>query len=469
MLVIDATPTSLERFVDLVDDRTLDGLAAVARTVAGRLEGRTLWHVNSTAEGGGVAEMLHPLVGYYLGCGIATRWVVIDADEAFFRVTKRLHNRLHGRLGDGGALDADARAVYDATLTRNLSTLRAEVRAGDVVVLHDPQTLGLAPAMSEAGALVIWICHVGVDAPDPVSRSAWSFLENDVAAARAAVFSRAAYVWDTIASDRSRIIPPFIDPFAPKNVELEDGVGARVLAAADITQDGAGETSVIVDAREIRVRHRPEAFEMSRLDPEVPAIVQVSRWDRLKDPDGVLTGFLMGPALTSDAHLVLAGPQAAGVSDDPEGEAVFGALTRWWEDLPAGPRGRVHLLGLPMHDPVENALIVNALQRHASVIVQKSLAEGFGLTVTEGMWKERVVVAGRVGGIQDQIVDGDTGLLVDPRDLEAFAAALGRALDGEQVAGMGGRAKERVRAAYLPPHHLSAHLTLMRAVIDGEL
>jgi trehalose synthase len=184
----------------------------------------------------------------------------------------------------------------------------------------------------------------------------------------------------------------------------------------------------------------------------VPLVVQVSRWDRLKDPSGVLAGFArLAAARAHGAHLVLAGPSAAGVSDDPEGASVLATVIAEWRQLPGPMRERVHLASLPTIDIDENAAMVNALQRHATIIVQKSLHEGFGLTVTEAMWKAKPVVATKVGGIQDQIEDGVQGLLLpDPTDRDAFAAAIARLLDNpEEARRMGEAGHARVLERYL--------------------
>ncbi|MDH5314522.1 MAG: glycosyltransferase, partial [Actinomycetota bacterium] len=188
---------------------------------------------------------------------------------------------------------------------------------------------------------------------------------------------------------------------------------------------------------------------------------QVSRWDRLKDPLGVLTGFAAGVHPELGAHLVLAGPQVDTVSDDPEGAEAHSEVRAAWGALPHAERTRVHLASLPVDDLVENAVVVNALQRRADVVVQKSLAEGFGLTVTEAMWKERPVVGSRLGGIAEQIEHGRSGWLVDPTDLAGFGEALSTLLRDDQLAlEIGHAARHRVRSRFLAPHFLSAHLEL---------
>ena len=195
-----------------------------------------------------------------------------------------------------------------------------------------------------------------------------------------------------------------------------------------------------------------------------PLVVQVSRWDRLKDPVGVLDGFAhLRLSELGEAHLVLAGPTVRGVADDPDGPAVFAEVTTAWRALPHERRRRVQIAALPMADPSENAAIVNALQRHAAVVVQKSLGEGFGLTVTEAMWKGRAVVASAVGGIPDQIDDGREGILLpDPGDIDAFAGALRRLLGEPELARqLGEAAQERVRRDFLGIRQLADYAELV--------
>jgi trehalose synthase len=197
-------------------------------------------------------------------------------------------------------------------------------------------------------------------------------------------------------------------------------------------------------------------------------VVQISRWDRLKDMTGVLTGFVDNlTSLPADVHLLLVGPEVAGVSDDPEGADVLAECRTRWAALGPGEQSRVHLVCLPMDDVDENAHLVNALQRHASVVVQKSLVEGFGLTVTEAMWKARPVVASAIGGIQDQIVDGENGLLLrDPRDLDGFARAVSRLLEEPGLAAtLGAAARATVDEHFLGDRHLEAYADLFRSLL----
>jgi trehalose synthase len=196
-------------------------------------------------------------------------------------------------------------------------------------------------------------------------------------------------------------------------------------------------------------------------------VVQVSRWDRLKDMPGVIVGFTRAPA-PDDVHLMLVGPDVSGVTDDPEGAEVLAECRQLWTDLPPRLRERVHLASVPMADVELNATIVNAVQQHAAVVVQKSLAEGFGLTVTEAMWKARPVLASAVGGILDQISDGRDGVLVrDPRDLDAFAGALGGLLaDPPHAQRLGAAARETVRSRFLGDRHLEQYVELVGSLLS---
>ena len=452
-----ARPAHLARFRSVRED------------LAARLKGGTLWHVNSTAEGGGVAELLHEVLGYVIDGGIVCRWAVIDVDPEFFRITKRIHNRLHGSEGDGGPLGDDERRAYDRVLAVEGRALLELVRPGDVVELHDPQTAGLIRPLIDAGVRVIWVCHIGVDRPDEVVRSAWDFLRPDVSAADACVFSRRAYLWDGLDRQRAAVIPPCIDPLAAKNAELSAAEVHAVLGAAGVVDVPALELASfgLPDDDPIEIRHRAEAVEEAPTPMGAPLVAQISRWDRLKDHVGVLKGFAEHVRPDLDAHLLLVGPKATGVTDDPEGAEVLAEVETAWRSLPDDVRGRIHLVSLPTDDRVENAVIVNAIQRRADVVVQKSLAEGFGLTVAEAMWKLRAVVASRVGGIQDQIVDGRSGLLIDPTDLAALGDAISALIGDMGLAhAMGHAARQRVRERFLPPHFLGGHLALVGRVLD---
>jgi trehalose synthase len=421
------------------------------------LAGRTVWNVSSTAVGGGVAEMLQTLLGYVSDLGISSRWMVITGDAEFFVFTKRLHNAVHGDASGGTLTAADA-SHYARMLAANAVELLDYVRPGDLVLLHDPQTAGLTEYLTRAGALVAWRSHIGVDWHNDATESAWSFLLPNLVACRGFVFSRRDYVPSQIPADKVAIIPPSIDPFSPKNQRLDGDAVRAVLRTIGVLDGPAPREPAAFTRRDGSVGYVSRSAEITgdgRPQPGDPMVVQLSRWDHLKDFPGVMRGFAEHVAPACDARLVLAGPAVAGVTDDPEGAAVFAECLLQWRELPAQIRNRIQLVTLPLDDLDENAVMVNALQRHATVIVQKSLAEGFGLTVAEGMWKGRPVVGSAVGGIIDQVAAGTGIVLPDPYDLEAFGSAVRRLLENPGEADQMGRAAQAyITRNYVGDQHL---------------
>jgi trehalose synthase len=456
-------PRPGDGFAQLVSPDQLDRYQAAVARARARLGDRTLWHVNSTAEGGGVAELLRSCLGYLREDGIDTRWLVFQGDAPFFDMTKRIHNRLHGDLGDGGPLGPEERERYATAARGNLEIATSFINEGDVVVVHDPQPLGLVPGLVAYGATVIWTCHVGIDAANDISRSAWDFLRGYLDTAHAYTFTRDAYVWEGLDERRVGLIPPCIDGLSLKNVDLEPAQRESILGATAVVEPAieGPPTFIRGDLAVGTVVNRADMVEEAPVPAGAPLVLQVSRWDRLKDPFGVLASFSESGGM-DHAHLMLAGPAPSSVADDPEAELVLTEMRAAWDALRPDVRPRVHLANIPTEDVEENAVIVNALQRRADVVVQKSLAEGFGLTVTEAMWKARPVVASRVGGIQDQIDDGTNGLLVDPRDLTAFGNGVRYLLqDPARSASMGAAGRKRVRDRYLAPDYLRAYLELI--------
>ncbi|MGH2703954.1 MAG: glycosyltransferase [Actinomycetota bacterium] len=434
------------------------------------LHGRVVWSVNSTARGGGVAEMLRSVIAYARGAGMDGRWIVIGGDPEFFRITKRIHNHLHGSPGDGGDLGPDEQAAYQKVLDENAEELARLVRPGDVVVLHDPQTAGLVKAMKATGAGVVWRCHVGVDLPNDLARNAWKFLIDDVCEADAYVFSRRAFAWEGLDVPKIRVVPPSIDAFSPKNQSLTPETVRAIVGVAGIagTGDGGYPRYEREDGTPARVDRRAEMIEDAHIPADARMVVQVSRWDRLKDPLGVIEGFATYVAPRSDAHLVIAGPSVEAVTDDPEGAEVLEEASSRMRELPPDVRRCVHLACLPMDDGEENAAIVNALQRRADIVVQKSLAEGFGLTVAEAMWKARPVVASRIGGIRDQIVEGVSGVLIDPTNLEEMGTAVVDLLEHpDRAEQLGREAATRIRDEFLGARALLQWSDLFERVL-GE-
>lgn len=437
-------------------------LRAAAGQTARLLAGRTIWNVNSTAGGGGVAELLHALGPLARALGLDTRWLVLDGDTEFFAITKRLCTRMYGAAGDGGPLGPAEHEHYQQVLAGNAAELTARVQPGDVVIVHEAHPAGLVAAVRAAGAIAVWRCHTGSDHPNEHNRNGAAFLRRYVEPADATVFLTRGHVHDW--APRPRVIPPSIDPCGPKNAPLSPEQAAAILATAGVL---AGPNRapltvrvplgapVVVRNPVTVVREGPEPT------PDTPMVVQVSRWDRLKDMAGVLRAFVA--AGVPDAYLTLAGADVLGVADDPEAGEMFAECRAAWEGLPPADRRRVQLLCLPMTDARENALLVNALQQHASVVVQKSLAEGFGLTATEAMWKSRPLLASAVGGLAEQVVDGVSGLLVpDAHDIAGTAERIRRLLLDPELAGrLGAAARQRVAERYLPDRQLSAWAELV--------
>ncbi|MEN3272203.1 MAG: trehalose synthase, partial [Actinomycetota bacterium] len=305
-------------------------LSATAEALAERV----VVTVNSTAIGGGVAEMLPRLLGYERASGIDARWYVLNATESFFRITKRLHHRLHGALGDGGELGDAERRTYEGVIESGVQAVTRVVRAGDIVHLHDPQVVGLAPTLAAAGAKVIWQLHIGADCINESSDEAWSFLAPYLEGVSTFVFSRSAYAPPQLEGRDVRVIAPSVDPFSVKNMPLDDPIA--VLCQAGIVAGSVpsnGRARVVTEGL-------PSAGE--RL------VLQVSRWDPLKGMVELVDAAPSMALRAHGAHLLLVGPDVESVDDDPEGRDVLAACRARWAALPDDVRARVHLVSLPM-------------------------------------------------------------------------------------------------------------------------
>jgi trehalose synthase len=381
------------------------GTLRLVRLLARDLAGHSFLHVNSTRQGGGVAEILHRLLPLMEELGISTRWEVVTGPPEFYAATKRMHNMLQGAdLPFTGAM----RAAYEDAARENRK--RLELQA-DLVMIHDPQPAALVEGRSGASRW-IWRCHIDLSRPQ---RSAWGFLEPWVRRYDGAVFHTSAFA-------RRLPIPcyliyPSIDPLSDKNRELEPSEVRRRVAALGVPLDR-------------------------------PLLLQVSRFDPFKDPLGVIRAFRLARR-AHDCVLVLAG---GGADDDPEGAQVLASVR---EEAAGEPD--IHVLQLPN----DAHLDINALQRAATVVIQKSTREGFGLTVAEAMWKGKPVVGGAVGGIVKQIRHGVTGCLV--HSVEGCAFALRRLLsDPDQRTTMGALAREHARRNLLITRHLADYLQMLR-------
>jgi trehalose synthase len=436
-------------------------LRAEAAGVATRLAGRTLWMVSSTAAGGGVAEMLPAIIRILGDLGITTRWAVIGSREpAFFELTKRIHNLIHG-TGELRLTDDD-RELFERVNRDNVADLRDSVRAGDLVVVHDPQPLPVAGLLRETlGVHTIWRCHIGLDAENAATRMAWEFLAPYLRAYDHAVFSASEYIPEQLAG-RSSVIHPGIDPLAPKNRELMLRETVEVLCNGGVIPPPSPTLYGPYPALAQRVL--PHGMLAPANQGESvglltrPIVTQVSRWDRLKGFLPLLRAFAALKQSISDpasgpvqqrrlelARLVLAGPEPAGVSDDPEAAGVLEEMRAAYSVLPPEIQQDIVLLLLPMHSPYQNALMVNALQRASTIVVQNSLREGFGLTIAEAMWKRVPVLSNsQACGPRQQVRDGLDGRLIsnpeDESELQQVLSAMLADSDGRQ---RWGRAAQR--------------------------
>lgn len=401
----------------------LDDYAAVAgedvidhlRQLAAPLRGATLVHVNSTRAGGGVAEILNKMVPLTEELGIATRWEIITGDSNFFECTKGMHNTLQGNripLGE------NLLRVYEETNEANAATLGPTLSEADFVLIHDPQPAALLRHIPGRRGKWIWRCHI--DASHPY-RPVWKYLQQFVAPYDASIFSLAAFAQEL--PHPQYLVPPSIDPLSEKNIDLSDE-----------------------EVRRVCERHA--------LDTERPLLVQVSRFDRFKDPLGVIAAYKLAKRFLPTIQLVLAG---GGATDDPEGESVLAEVR---EATEGDSDIRVLLLPPDAHREI------NALQQAADIIMQKSIKEGFGLTVTEAMWKGKPVIGGDVGGIRLQVVNHHTGFLVNTP--EGAALRIRYLLhQPDKIRDMGLKAHQLVLDSFLITRHLREYLTLMLALRDG--
>ncbi len=378
------------------------------RVLAEYVKGRRLQNINSTPVGGGVAEILTRLVPLLRELGVETTWDVIKGDETFFNVTKAFHNALHGVPEE---ITEEMLECYRQTTEQNL---REVPITGDVVFVHDPQPAGLIAARNGAGARWVWRCHIDVSSPQP---RVWEFLRPLVERYDAAIFSMPGFAQKLPVPQF--MVAPSIDPLSAKNRELEPRQVSAVL-------------------------------EKYHIDPGRPVLTQISRFDRLKDPLGVIAAYRMVKR-RHDCQLVLAG---GGASDDPEGEQVL----REVQEAAAGDPD-IHVLLLPPFSDLE----INALVRGSTIVLQKSIKEGFGLTVSEALWKKKPVIGGAVGGIRLQVIHGVTGFLAHSPEGAAMRAAQLLA-DSELRRRMGENGYLHVKQNFLLTRHVKDYMLVMLAL-----
>jgi trehalose synthase len=376
--------------------------------LAGELSGKIVQNINSTFIGGGVSEILEHMVPMLNQLGVDARWNVIQGNEAFFEVTKKFHNALHGKKL---RISKDDLEVFKEVTAQNLESMNFY---GDIFFIHDPQPAGLIAKKKEVGGKWIWRCHIDISKPHT---GVWKFLKSYVADYDAAVFSAPSFAQHLPV--RQFLITPSIDPLSEKNREIDQQTIKSVLDKYGLSSDK-------------------------------PMIVQISRFDRLKDPVGVIEAFKM-VRKSLDCQLVLAGGTA---SDDPESDIVLEEVRQRAEG-----ESDIHVLLIPPESDLE----INALQRAATVIMQKSLKEGFGLTISEALWKAKPVVASAVGGIPLQVKNKYTGLLC--YTIEGAAYALRQLLANPEYAErLGKNGKEHVRQNFLITTQLKNYLLMFLAL-----
>jgi trehalose synthase len=382
------------------------------RMLASKLSGTTVMNINSTLVGGGVAEILSRVVPLLNQLGVDVRWQIISGEAQFFKVTKRLHNALHGKAEP---ISDDDFSLFLETTEQNLRQIDF---SGDILFIHDPQPAALVAKKSDIGKKWIWRCHIDISRPD---NRVWEFLRQFVTSYDAAVFSSPNFAQQL--PIRQFFAPPSIDPLSNKNKELSVEAVNAVLAKYGLDQDK-------------------------------PLILQVSRFDRLKDPLGVIKTFELVRKNFS-CQLVLAGGTA---SDDPESGEVLQEIRER-----AGDNPDIHILDIPPESDID----INALQRAAAIIMQKSLREGFALTIAEALWKAKPVVASAVGGIPLQVRNRLTGLLC--HSIEGAAYALRQILANPDYGRWLGRnGKEHVRQHFLITREIKDYLLMFLTLEHKE-
>jgi len=379
------------------------------------LKGLRVVHVNATKHGGGVAEILHKMIPLMNDLGIETEWEVIHGNPDFYSCTKMFHNAMQGSQMQ---IPERLFKAYEHTNRENAESLKKSLYDADIVFIHDPQPAPLISSIEDHKGKWVWRCHIDANKP---FRPVWKYLRNYVSQYDASVFSLSAFAQPL--PHPVYLIPPSIDPLNEKNVPL-----AR------------SECMAVLDEFNI--------------DPERPLLVQVSRFDRFKDPIGVIQAYRQTKQFIPTLQLVLAG---GGASDDPEGELVLAEVK-----AAAADDVDIHVLQLPD----DSHRKINALQCAATIIIQKSIREGFGLTVTEGMWKQKPVIGGNTGGIRLQVINHHTGFLVNS---PAGAALRIRYLlrNHDKAFEMGIKGKEYVRENFLITRHIREYLTMMLSLIYG--
>jgi len=408
---VDVGQRSLASYQGVAPDLILDEL----RTAAEGLRGLRVLHLNATPYGGGVSELLRSAVPLLNDLGLVADWQIISGDAEFFDVTKKIHNGLQGAAVE---LTEAEKARYEQTAKANAAALTSEY---DVVFVHDPQPAAILPFHGKGNARWVWRCHIDTGQPNP---GVWEFCKAYLSEYDAAVFTLAEFVPPDFPVGRTEIMPPAIDPLSPKNMELADRTARQVL-------DWIG-------------------INLNR-----PLMTQVSRFDHWKDPLGVIAAYKLVKEEIHHLQLALVGSMAL---DDPEGWDIYREVKEAANSDP--------LIDVFTNLTGVGNIEVNAFQRLSDVVVQKSIREGFGLVVSESLWKGTPVVAGRAGGIPLQMSDGVGGILVESVE-ECASAILALLKDADYAKELGRRGKERVREHFLLPRLLLNEVSLVRDLVEG--
>ncbi|WP_266082189.1 glycosyltransferase [Haladaptatus caseinilyticus] len=431
------------------------------------LRGRTVWMINSAEQGGGVAEMMPQLITLLREIGIQTQWIVIESDDpTFFDFTKRIHNLLHG-VGVP-EISAEEISCYERESRHIADSIQRCLGPDDIVVCHDPQPLAAgALAVAETGVPSIWCSHIGRDEITPQTKAGWEYLRPWIREYDRTVFSLPEYIPEFLRA-KTVCISPAIDPLSPKNKSLAPQELLSLLVNSALVEMSRAITNSPLDRDQPVQRLQPDGSLEPAIIPDDfgilsrPFVLQISRWDRLKGLSPLLRAFVHLKKQNEEntnsndykkiasTGLVLAGPSIRSVADDPEGQLVFDELCQEWQRVPPELKRDIALLVMP-EDNHDSALVVNALQRCATVVVQNSLQEGFGLTVTEAMWKGALTVGADRGGIRAQICDNENGKLIpDPEAPAEVASVLKTVLTESDEEGVWTHnAQENVRNEYL--------------------
>ena len=451
------------------------------------LKDRTIWMINSTEQGGGVAEMLPRLISLLRQINIKAEWLVLESDRPeFFAFTKKLHNLIHG-AGEAH-ISSREKEIFEKVNRENADKLRQLVKPGDIVVVHDPQPAPLIQMLgNDINIATIWRCHIGLDHKNAQTQAAWDFLHPYLLTYNHFVFSAPEYIPEYLSGNVS-IIYPSIDPLTHKNRELSVHKLSGILADAGLVRSEHPKITSEF-AKQAKLYTRQGTFVDASKAPDIgllfrPIIAQVSRWDRLKGFHELMQGFVhmkrhceklckdhehaRGRAL--NARLMLCGPDPDYVSDDPEGVEVLSELTAFYDTLPQQISEDIILCKLPMESVKENALIVNAIQRCAYLICQNSIQEGFGLTATEGMWKTTPMLASNACGLRHQVRHEIDGLIIrHPDDKESLAQSIAYLLgEPKLVEEMGFNAQKRVVGHFLVFSQVLNWLGLFKELVERK-